>query len=97
MAEIEENLGDSAHANAANPYEMYVLGADEHPGREPKLYCSSDGGLENPWSDGWVWRSESGRLGEHRMGGMILVLQEANPGKKMWRDHHNFPAEKALH
>ncbi|MHB8389866.1 MAG: hypothetical protein ACYDBH_09830 [Acidobacteriaceae bacterium] len=54
MAEIEQNLGDPAHADAANPYEMYVLGADEHPGREPKLYCSSDRALENPRDDDWA-------------------------------------------
>ena len=30
VAQVEQDLGDSAHADAANPYEMYVLRADEH-------------------------------------------------------------------
>ena len=46
MAQIQQNLSDAAHADAANPYEMYVLRADEHPEWEPSFYCSSAGVVE---------------------------------------------------
>ena len=47
MTQVEKNFGNSAHTDATNTNEMYVLRADEHLEWEPDSYCSSDGSVEN--------------------------------------------------